>query len=50
MPAPTGASREELVALARASPKVRAHADGHDVIKEIVVPDKLVNIVVRPSR
>jgi leucyl-tRNA synthetase len=50
VPAPTGASREQLVALARASAKVQAHADGHDVIKEIVVPDKLVNIVVRLSR
>ncbi len=27
--------------------KMQAHLDGHDVIKEIVVPDKLVNIVVR---
>jgi leucyl-tRNA synthetase len=47
VPAPTGASRDELLALARASEKMRAYIDGHDVIKEIVVPDKLVNIVVR---
>jgi leucyl-tRNA synthetase len=47
VPAPTGASREELLALARATAKMRAHLDGHDVLKEIVVPDKLVNIVVR---
>ncbi len=46
--APTGASRDELLALARATPKMRTYIDGHDVIKEIVVPDKLVNIVVRP--
>jgi leucyl-tRNA synthetase len=47
VPAPTGAPSDELLALARAAPKVRAHLDGHEVIKEIVVPDKLVNIVVR---
>ncbi|MEJ7825794.1 MAG: leucine--tRNA ligase [Solirubrobacteraceae bacterium] len=45
--APTGASRDELLALARATPKMQSHIDGRDVIKEIVVPDKLVNIVVR---
>ena len=47
VPAPTGASRDELLALARAAPKLQSYLDGHDVIKEIVVPDKLVNIVVR---
>jgi leucyl-tRNA synthetase len=47
VPAPTGASRDELVALARDTAKMRAHLDGHDVLKEIVVPDKLVNFVVR---
>ncbi len=47
VPAPTGASKDDLLALARAAPKMQAHLDGHDVIKEIVVPDKLVNIVVR---
>jgi leucyl-tRNA synthetase len=45
--APTGASAAELVALARAAPNVRAHVDGHEVVKEIVVPGKLVNLVVR---
>ncbi len=47
VPAPTGAPREQLLALARASEKMQAYIDGHDVIKEIVVPDKLVNVVVR---
>jgi leucyl-tRNA synthetase len=47
VPAPTGASKDELLALAHAAPKMQAHLDGHEVIKEIVVPDKLVNIVVR---
>jgi leucyl-tRNA synthetase len=41
------ASREELEALARAAPNVRAHLDGHEVVKVIVVPGKLVNLVVR---
>ncbi len=41
------ASEAELLALARASEKVRHHLDGKDVVKEIVVPGKLVNLVVR---
>ena len=43
------ASREELVALAHASERLRQYLDGHEVVKEIVVPGKLVNIVVRPA-
>jgi leucyl-tRNA synthetase len=45
--APTGASKEALLELARALPNVVAHVDGKDVVKEIVVPGKLVNVVVR---
>jgi leucyl-tRNA synthetase len=45
--AAASASREELEALARAAPNVQAHLDGHDVVKVIVVPGKLVNFVVR---
>jgi leucyl-tRNA synthetase len=45
--APSGAPREELETLALAAPNVRAHIDGHQVVKVIVVPDKLVNVVVR---
>jgi len=41
------APREELLALARASENVRRHLDGKEVVKEIVVPGKLVNLVVR---
>jgi leucyl-tRNA synthetase len=41
------AGEEELLALARASEKVAAHLDGKEVVKEIVVPGKLVNLVVR---
>jgi leucyl-tRNA synthetase len=45
--APADASADELKALALAAPNVRAHVDGHEIVKEIVVPGKLVNIVVR---
>jgi leucyl-tRNA synthetase len=45
--APTGAPRDELERLCLASRGVRAHVDGHEVAKVIVVPDKLVNVVVR---
>jgi leucyl-tRNA synthetase len=45
--APSGASREQLEALALAAPGMRAHLEGKEVVKVIVVPDKLVNVVVR---
>jgi leucyl-tRNA synthetase len=45
--APAQASREQLLELARASEKVARHIDGRDVVKEIVVPGKLVNLVIR---
>ena len=41
------ASEEELLAAARESEKVAGHLDGKEVVKEIVVPGKLVNLVVR---
>jgi len=33
--------------LCREAPNVRAHLNGREVVKEVVVPGKLVNIVVR---
>jgi leucyl-tRNA synthetase len=45
--APSGAPRELLEELALAAPNVRAHVDGKEVVKVVVVPDKLVNVVVR---
>ncbi len=45
--APSEASEGELLALANASENVRRHLDGKEVVKEIVVPGKLVNLVVR---
>jgi leucyl-tRNA synthetase len=41
------AGPEALKALCRAAPNVRAHVDGRELVKEIVVPGKLVNLVVR---
>ncbi len=45
--AATGADAEELKALCKAAPNVQAHLDGKQIVKEIVVPGKLVNLVVR---
>jgi leucyl-tRNA synthetase len=45
--AAAGAGAEELKELCRAAPNVQAHLDGKDVVKEVVVPGKLVNFVVR---
>ncbi|HML15752.1 MAG TPA: leucine--tRNA ligase [Bryobacteraceae bacterium] len=44
---PFGTPAEELENLALADPKVQAFAAGNEIVKIIVVPDKLVNIVVR---
>jgi leucyl-tRNA synthetase len=45
--APSGASRQELERLCLDTRGVKAHLDGREVSKVIVVPDKLVNVVVR---
>jgi leucyl-tRNA synthetase len=45
--ASAAASSDELQTLALAAPGVRAHVDGHAVVKVVVVPGKLVNVVVR---
>jgi leucyl-tRNA synthetase len=44
---PTGSPREELERVAMAAPRLQAHLDGKEVVKVVVVPDKLVNVVVR---
>jgi leucyl-tRNA synthetase len=41
------ASREQLEALARERPNVVRHLEGHEVVKVVVVPGRLVNFVVR---
>ncbi len=45
--AATGASREALEALCLAAPGVTLHLDGREIVKVVVVPGKLVNVVVR---
>jgi len=45
--APAGAAREEQERIARESPRVAQHLDGGEVVKTVVVQDKLVNFVVR---
>jgi leucyl-tRNA synthetase len=47
MVTPFGTPREELERRALAEEKVRPHIAGKQIVKVIVVPDKLVNIVVR---
>jgi leucyl-tRNA synthetase len=45
--APAGTAREELEQLARERPRIQGYLDGHEIVKVIVVPAKLVNFVVR---
>jgi leucyl-tRNA synthetase len=45
--APTGAPREELERLCLETRGVQSHLDGQEIAKVVVVPDKLVNVVVR---
>jgi len=40
-------SNEELLALAKSNENVLKHIEGKEIIKEIVVPNKIVNIVVK---
>jgi len=44
---PFGTAEEELNKLALADPKVQPSMEGKQVVKVIVIPDKLVNIVVK---
>jgi leucyl-tRNA synthetase len=45
--APSDAGPEQLKQLCLSAPNVIAHIEGREIVKEIVVPGKLVNIVVR---
>ena len=45
---PVDASREEMLELAKRAEKVAAAIEGMKIIKEIAVPKKLVNLVVKP--
>jgi leucyl-tRNA synthetase len=43
---PAGLAEDEVVARALADPAVAAHLNGRRVVKHIVVPDRLINLVV----
>jgi len=45
--ASSDAGADALKDLCRNAPNVRAHLDGREIVKEVVVPGKLVNLVVR---
>ncbi|ASQ91061.1 leucine--tRNA ligase [Prosthecochloris sp. GSB1] len=47
--APAGTARETLIARARDVESVAKFLEGMSVVKEIAVPDKLVNFAVRPA-
>lgn len=42
-------AKEELLRLAKAEPNILRHLEGMDIVKEIVVPGRLINLVVRPQ-
>ncbi|MBM3737756.1 MAG: leucine--tRNA ligase [Acidobacteria bacterium] len=44
---PFGTAKEELERIAKAEPRVRPWVKGKEVVKVVVIPDKLVNIVVK---
>lgn len=44
---PVGATKDAMLAAARADASVRKFIDGREIVREIVVPGKLVNIVVK---
>jgi leucyl-tRNA synthetase len=43
----TDTSKEEMEALAKEIDNVKVHTDGHEIVKVVVVPKKLVNIVIK---
>ena len=44
---PVDMAKDEVLALAKADEKVASAIEGKTVVKEIVVPNKIVNIVVK---
>jgi leucyl-tRNA synthetase len=44
---PADADKETTLAAAKADPKVQAHLEGKNIIKEIYVPGKMVNLVAK---
>ena len=46
---PAGADNDAIVAAAQADEKVRKFTDGMALVKSIVVPGRLVNLIVKPQ-
>ena len=44
---PRGTSKDDLLALAKADPKISELLEGKTILKEIAVPDRMVNFVVK---
>jgi leucyl-tRNA synthetase len=44
---PVGASQADVIALARGIANVASFVDGKEIVKEIYIPGKLLNIVVK---
>ena len=47
MDVPTNTSKDEMILLAKKIDNVKNYLEGHEIVKEIVVEGKLVNLVVR---
>jgi len=46
---PKGLAREALEEKARENDNIKRHLEGHTVVKVVVVPDRLVNFVIKPT-
>jgi leucyl-tRNA synthetase len=44
---PAGSDKDTMIAAAKADAKIVPHLEGKNIVKEIAVPDKLVNLVVK---
>jgi leucyl-tRNA synthetase len=46
---PDGTPESEVLVAARSADNVARHLEGTETVKEVVVPGKLVNLVVKPA-
>ena len=44
---PKDASKDDVLRIVYADEKIKVHIDGKTVVKEIVVPGKIINVVVK---
>ena len=47
VPIPAGAEKDEILSIVKADAKISAALDGKTIVKEIVIPGKIINIVVK---